>query len=261
MSRTSAGSPIPRAIRTIIADDEPLALGKLRRLAREASDIEIVAECGDGAAVVAATDLHRPDLVLLDIRMPELDGLSVISSLPSDAQPLVIFVTAYDEHAVRAFEVQALDYIVKPIVPERFHQAIDRVRRRLSERATNSTTPEASPEPPTAFLSRIAVKQGDRTFFVRASDVEWIEAYDNYVRVHVPGGVYLVRESLRRLEEKLDPSMFARVHRSSLVNIEAITELQPWFHGDQVAILRSGTRVRCSRRFDRRLREMLRNAP
>jgi two-component system LytT family response regulator len=183
---------------------------------------------------------------------------------------VIVFVTAYDEHALRAFDAHALDYLLKPVARDRFRESLDRARVRVSERraagvvdgrllalhSERASNRAASSE---RRLTRIAVKNGGRAFFVRAEEVDWIEAADNYIRLHVGGATHLVRESLRTLEAKLDPRLFLRVHRSAIVNIDAIRELQPWFHGDHVVILRSGARLPCSRRYDERLRQMLAN--
>ena len=263
---TRSASPI----RALLVDDEPLALRKLRRLLAGERDIHVIGECSEGREAAEAIRTHAPDLVFLDIQIPELDGFEVIESLSTAELPVIVFVTAYDEYALRAFDAHALDYLLKPVGRERFREALERARERVLERravglvdarllALHTERRAASEAIAPRYLTRIAVKSGGRAFFVRTSDVDWIEASDNYVRLHVGATSYLVRESLRTLESKLDPDDFLRVHRSAMVNVDAIRELQPWFHGDQVIILRSGARLTCSRRYDERLRQMLAN--
>src|SRR5689334_6270703 len=267
-SRASVRSSPP--IRALLVDDEPLALRRLRRLLAGERDIQIVDECTEGRAAAEAIRRQTPDLVFLDIQIPELDGFQVLDSLVPEQLPVVVFVTAYDEHALRAFDAHALDYLLKPVGRDRFRESLDRARERVLERraagvvdarllALHSERTATSDRTSARCLTRIAIKADGRAFFVRTEDVDWIEAADNYVRLHVGSASHLVRESLRVLETKLDPEAFLRVHRSAMVNIDAIRELQPWFHGDHVIILRSGARLTCSRRYDERLRQMLAN--
>ena len=267
--RPQTAARLGAPMRTILVDDEPLALRKLRRLLTAEKDVTIVAECADGRSASQAIASQAPDLVFLDIQIPERDGFQVIESIPADRLPVIVFVTAYDEHALRAFDVHALDYLLKPVARERFRDALERARERvLQRRVAGVIDPRllalhahrgADEAVPVRHLSRIAVKAGGRAFFVRTDDVDWIEAADNYVRVHAGATSYLVRESLRALEAKLDPAVFLRIHRSFMINVDAIRELQPWFHGDHVVILRNGARLMCSRRYDERLRRLLAN--
>jgi two-component system LytT family response regulator len=268
----AAARPAP-AMRTVLVDDEPLAVRKLRRLLSGERDVEIVAECADGRSAAETIRQLNPDLLFLDIQIPELDGFEVVESLPADRLPVIIFVTAYDEHALRAFDVHALDYLLKPVARERFREALDGARERvlqrrvagvidsrlLAFRGSRATPASDSSDGAPRHLSRIAVKAGGRAYFVRADEIDWIEASDNYARLHTGATTHLLRESLRTLEAKLDPRTFLRVHRSAIVNVDAIRELQPWFHGDHIVILRSGARLMCSRRYDERLRRMLGN--
>jgi two-component system LytT family response regulator len=265
----SRGAPV---IRTVLVDDEPLALRKLRRLLAGERDVEVIAECTDGRGAAETIRRQTPDLVFLDIQIPELDGFEVVESLPTQRLPVIVFVTAYDEHALRAFDVHALDYLLKPVGRERFREALGRARERvLQRRIAGVIDPRllafqdarharrGSATEPGRHLSRIAIKHEGRAYFVRADEIDWVEASDNYVRLHTGATSHLLRESLRALEAKLDPRIFLRVHRSAIVNVDAIRELQPWFHGDHVVILRSGARLMCSRRYDERLRQMLAN--
>jgi two-component system LytT family response regulator len=264
-SRAAAWSAAP--IRALLVDDEPLALRRLRRLLAGERDVQIVAECSDGNEAAASIRRHAPDLIFLDIQIPEMDGFQVLEALQADELPVIVFVTAYDEYALRAFDAHALDYLLKPVGRDRFRESLDRARDRVRERRVAGVVDERllalratrQNDASRRCLTRIAVKSDNRAFFVRADDVDWIEAADNYVRLHVGATVHLVRETLRAMETKLDARTFLRVHRSVIVNVDAIRELQPWFHGDHVMILRSGARITCSRRYDERLRQMLAN--
>jgi two-component system LytT family response regulator len=270
-SATSRGLRNAAPIRVLLVDDEPLALRRLRRLLAGERDVQVVEECSEGRAAAESIRRQAPDLVFLDIQIPELDGFQVLESLTAEQLPVVVFVTAFDEHALRAFDAHALDYLLKPVGRERFRESLERARERVLERraagvvdarllALHSERRSIAGGAPERCLTRIAVKADGRAFFVRADEIDWIEAADNYVRLHVGAASHLVRESLRTLETKLDRQLFLRVHRSAIVNVDAIRELQPWFHGDHVIILRSGTRLTCSRRYDERLRQMLANA-
>lgn len=267
---TRAALRQPTPLRVILVDDEPLALRKLRRLLAVDRDVQIVAECSDGKSAAEAIRRHAPDLVFLDIQIPELDGFQVLDGLTTHELPVIIFVTAYDEHALRAFDAHALDYLLKPVERERFRESLERARVRVSERraagvvdarllALHNERASKGTDVSGRFLTRIAVKSDGRAFFVRTHEVDWIEAADNYIRLHLGATTHLVRESLRTIEAKLDPRVFLRIHRSAIVNIDAIRELQPWFHGDHVIILRNGDRLPCSRRYDERLRQILAN--
>lgn len=226
-------------IRALIADDEPLARKKIRTLLEREPDVEVAGECGSGPEAAKLIRDLEPDLVFLDIEMPELDGLSVLSGLPSRAAPLVIFVTAYDQYAVRAFDVKALDYLLKPFDRRRFRTALERAREHLRH----------SGEPPESPLSRLLVRSGDGLSVLKVDDVDWVEAADNYVKVHALGETHLLRETLAHLQSRLDPARFLRIHRSTLVNLERIQSLHPLFHGDQIVVLRDGTELTLSRRY------------
>ncbi|RME89923.1 MAG: DNA-binding response regulator [Verrucomicrobia bacterium] len=250
------------SIRTVIVDDEPLARERLRKLAEAEGDLEIVAECADGREAVQAIEEHRPDLVFLDIQMPEMDGFAVLQEVTTPELPVVVFVTAYSQHAIRAFEVHALDYLLKPFTRTRFKQAVERVRQHLQLKQTgdlnrkltnllNEIRPESRPP------DRLAVRSGGRVFFVRIPDIDWVEAADNYVNLHVGKESHLVRETLTAMEKRLEPHQFVRISRSALVNLDRIRELQPLFHGDYAVILRDGTRLNLSRTHRERLRRFL----
>ena len=250
-------------LRTLIVDDERLARLKLRRFLEEQPDVEIVGECGSGAEAVERIRAEQPDLLFLDIQMPGLDGFAVLREVGSERRGRVVFVTAHDEHALRAFEVEALDYLLKPFDRARFEQTLDRVRRerrqtldeldkKIAALLERIEKPEAEPH-----LDRILVGSGGRMTFIKLHEVDWIEADDNYVRLHAGRETHLVRETLRRLEPRLDPRLFLRIHRSAIINIEAIAEIRSLFHGDYDVLLRDGTALPVGRTWrDRLLQRM-----
>ncbi len=247
----------------MIVDDEPFARERVRRLLANDDEIEIVGECADGFAAVAAVGTHAPDLLFLDVQMPGKDGFAVLEEIAGPNAPLVIFLTAYDQYAVRAFEACALDYLLKPFDEERFEKALGRAKAQL-KRADEPSGPESTAtiieakEPrEQAPLERVVVKTGGRIFFLKTCEVDWIEAYGNYVRLHVGATAYLLREPISSLEAQIDPARFLRIHRSALVNIERIREMQPMFHGQYVVILHDGTRLTLSRRYRSKLQKSL----
>jgi two-component system, LytTR family, response regulator len=239
-------------IRTLIVDDEPLARQRLRRLLEADPDIAILGECGDGQQAVADLRGLRPDLVFLDVQMPVLDGFGVLQAVEGTALPVVVFVTAHDRYALKAFEVHALDYLLKPFDKDRFALALERAKAQVRQGSTlalNERLQELLQAVPTRHPGpeRLMVKSGGRIYFVRIEDIDWIEAAANYVRLHVGKEAHLLRESLTGLEKKLDPARFVRIHRSTIVNLDCIRELQPAFHGDYVIILRDNTELALSR--------------
>ncbi len=247
-------------MRVIIVDDEPLARERIRTLAAGHADLALLAECEDGPTAVETIDALRPDLVFLDVQMPELDGFEVLEAL--EARPAIIFVTAYDEHAVRAFEVNAIDYLLKPVEPARFDAALDRARARMREPGRSR---DAALELVLDELrrvrqrpARLVIRDGSKVGFVAVDQVDWIDVSGNYARLHTAHGVHLLRETLKQLEQRLDPERFVRVHRSIIVNLERITAVEPYFHGEYTLTLKDGTRLTSSRTHSRRLRDLLR---
>lgn len=251
-------------IRALIVDDEPIARRGLRQNLQRESDVEIVGECANGREAIAAIKELSPDLVFLDVQMPLLDGFGVIESLGAEATPAVVFVTAYDEHAIRAFEVNALDYLLKPIDPERFRKTLARARgqivnshskqleqkfaallRSLDEFKASGATP--------ASLERIAIKEQGRVFFLSVNEIDWLCAQGNYVRLHAKGETHLLRETMDGMERKLDPRHFLRLRRSTIVRIERIKELHPLFNGEYAIVLKDGTQLISSRRYRKNL--------
>ena len=251
-----------RKLRALIVDDEPFARERVRRLLAADAEVEVVGECADGFAAVAAVREHTPDLLFLDVQMPGKDGFAVLDEIAGEHAPLVIFLTAYDNYAVRAFEACALDYLLKPFDEERFEKAIARAKAQL-RRAEEADTPVASllsaqeARGANMPLERVVVKTGGRIFFLKTAEVDWIEAYGNYVRLHVGQTSYLLREPISSLEAQVDSARFLRIHRSALVNIERIREMQPMFHGQYVVILHDGTRLTLSRRYRSKLQKSL----
>jgi two-component system LytT family response regulator len=252
-------------IRTLIVDDEPLARQRLRALLEADPDIDLVGESGDGKQAVADVRRLRPDLLFLDVQMPVLDGFGVLSALAGAAVPVVVFVTAHDSYALKAFEVHALDYLLKPFDRARFGTALQRAKAQvqqnkagaLDERLLDLLQTVQNRRP---VAERLVVKSGGRVTFVRIEDIDWIEAAGNYVRLHVGTEDHLLRESMGGLEGKLDANRFVRIHRSTIVNIERIRELQPAFHGDYVILLRDGTELALSRSYRDKLEASLGNA-
>lgn len=251
-------------IRVAIVDDEPLARRRIRKLLARYPDVETVCDCADGYEAVSAIGEHSPDLVFLDVQMPEVDGFDVLGRLEPERLPLVIFVTAYDEYALRAFDVSAVDYLLKPFDRKRFEQALRRAKARLAtERGSelNQRTLALLEEikARTSHLERLVVKSGGRAFFLKTEEINWIEAEGKYVRLHLGRDSHLVRESIGTLESQLDPKRFLRIHRSAIVNIDCVRELQPWFHNEYRVILCDGTELSLSRGCRKKLADLLRS--
>jgi two-component system, LytTR family, response regulator len=231
-------------IRTLIADDEPLARERLVTLLRDEPDFEVVAECGDGFATADAIRRLSPQLVFLDIQMPSGDGFNVLDRLEDSRRPLVIFVTAYDAHALKAFDVHALDYLLKPFDRQRFQRALDRVREEVAQIGA-----VAAPGPPAARVTRFVIKHHGRVFFLKAREIDWVEAAGNYAILHARGESHMVRQTMAGLEAQLDGEVFFRIHRSTIVNIDRIKELQPLFNGEFLVMLQDGARLTLSRGY------------
>ncbi len=248
-------------IRTIIVDDEPLARERVRSLLQDEPDIEVIDECADGRQALAALREQIPDLVFLDVQMPGLGGFDVLRELGSERMPLVIFVTAYDQHALKAFEVHALDYLLKPFKPARFKETLERARQTLANRDRRERAQDLAAlldrlKPEREHLSRIPVRTGERVVFVKASQIEFLEAAGNYVVLHAGKENHVVRETLTALEEKLDPKQFIRLSRSVLVNVDQIKELQPLFKGEHAVVLHNGKQLTMTRGL-REVQELL----
>lgn len=266
--------PAVKPISVVIVDDDAAARTQLRRLARAEPDLEIVRECGNASDALRQVEELTPDLVVLDVRISDVDGIVVADAVRRLPQPpLVLFVTTNGDAALQAFRVAAIDYLLKPVDSDRFRQAVARVRQELSMRSSAAVgrqllsmleslkaggTPgtaagAAAGIPPASaggrYLQRMAVREGEKTIFLRTTDIDWFEAQGNYVRVHVQKATYQVRETLTRLETLLDPSAFVRIHRQTIVNVDRIRELQPWFTGDFIVMLHDTTELRLSRTY------------
>jgi two-component system, LytTR family, response regulator len=246
----------------LIVDDEPLAREGMVLLLREEASISGLAQARNGAEAVAMIRSERPDLVLLDVQMPEMDGFGVLAALAPDAIPPVIFVTAHDQYALQAFEVNAIDYLLKPVTRERFSQALSRVRERLSiqgadNRHVLSLLQQLSARP--KHLSRIALRAGGRISFVGVEDVVYVQAAENYAQLHTKGSRHLLHVPIATLESSLDPSMFLRIHRSLIVNLRHIRELETGPHGEYIVILHGGVRLQASRSYHEKIKSWAAN--
>lgn len=252
----------PKSIRVLIVDDEPLARERVRSLLVQEAGIEIVGEAGDGKSALALIAQKLPDLIFLDVQMPVMSGFDVVQAMPEETRPVVIFVTAYDQYAISAFEVHALDYLLKPFDTERFAASVARARQYLekgrlfelqtriagllSQLPTGVKTPE-----------RLMIKESGRVHFLAIADIDWIEADGNYVSIHAGKETHLMRATMKEMEEKLDTGTFRRIHRNCIVNSTRIKELKTWFNGEYVAVLESGKELAVSRRFRKNLDAML----
>ena len=249
-------------VKVAIADDEPLARERIASLLESRDGYEIVAECKDGAEAVAAIRKERLDLVFLDVRMPELDGFQVLEALGAGSAPAIIFVTAFEDYALRAFEVSALDYLLKPFDRARFEKTLGRFEEQF-QRGRSGITEELRQFLTTlgggtnGYVSRFPVKSAGDIYFVRADEIDWIDAAGNYTALHVAGKKHLIRETMKSVESKLDPRKFVRVHRSAIINLERLRKLQPYFHGEYVVTLQDGTTLTSSRGYSDRLRALL----
>ena len=253
-----------KKIRVAIADDEPLARERLRSMLEGRDGYTIVAECADGAEAIAAMSEDGIDLLFLDVQMPGLNGFQVLESMGAARLPIIVFVTAFNDYALRAFDVSALDYLLKPFDRDRFDKTLTRVEERVAANGHSGMSGELreflrtlSKAAAPAHLSRFSVKTNGEIYFVRAEDVDWIDAEGNYVALHSGGRVHLVRDTIKSLEDSLDPAKFVRIHRSAIVNVEKLRKLQPHFHGEYVITLQDGTTLTSSRSYSDRLRTLL----
>ena len=272
----ASGIEAPAVIRAIIVDDEPLARRGVRARLDRVGGYTVVAECASGREAIAAIREHAPNVVFLDVQMPGIDGFGVIEEIGADRMPIVIFVTAYDTHALRAFEAHAFDYLLKPIDDVRFATTLERTRRRVVERqesevarrlaalmqdlrpalaaAESAPTRRLDAGEPAPLPNRIVIRDRDRVLFVDVADIDWIGADGDYVRIHTAGKSHLVRDTMAAMEQRLDATQFVRIHRSAIVNVARIRELRPYSSREYAVILHDGTRLRLSRRYRDRLR-------
>jgi two-component system, LytTR family, response regulator len=249
-------------IRTLIVDDEPLARRRVRELLAKEADVEIVGEAADGPAAVALVRELTPDLLFLDIQMPELDGFGVLEQIGPRSIPALVFVTAFDRFALRAFEAHALDYLLKPYDDQRFAGTLERVREQLRHRDAGDLERRvrdllSDVRGGTAHLERLAVQSGSRSILIPVDEIDWLEAEGKYVRLHVREHAYLIRDTLSRLESALDPAQFLRVHRSTIVNVQRIGEVEAFVRGEYILYLRNGTRLRSGRAYRSAIQRLL----
>lgn len=251
-------------LRVVVADDEPIGRQRLVRLLQAEPETDVVAACADGEEAVEAIREHVPDVVLLDIQMPQLDGFEVVAALGDAHQPAVIFVTAHDQYAVRAFEVHAFDYLLKPVDQERLREAIGRAAAAPGPAQQGGTThrilallEELSSRERVHGRDRLVVRTPERAIFLRTETIDYIEAAGKFVHLHVGRAVHALRESMAELEQELDPARFLRIRRSVIVNLDRIQEIQPWFQGDYVLILTDGTRLTSTRGYRDNMRRLL----
>jgi two-component system, LytTR family, response regulator len=249
-------------IRTLVVDDDPLARERVVALLEAERGVEIVGECADGGEAVSAIRKHAPDLVFLDVQMPLLDGFGVVEAVGPDRMPTVIFTTAHDRFAVRAFEAHAVDYLLKPYDDDRFRKALRRAR--ATAHRSNRTDLDGrlralleELQPKQRYVERLLVRSGPRIQFLRVDDIDWMEAEGNYIRLHVGQKSHLIRETMTSLESRLDPERFLRIHRSTVVNVDRIRELESVFQGEYVVVLRTGTKLSSSRGYRARIRDLL----
>lgn len=258
-------------IRTLIVDDERLARARVRRMLKGEGDFEIVGECRNGQEAVRFIRNEKPELVFLDVQMPEMSGLEVLQTIGAKAVPAVVFVTAFDQYAVQAFDFYALDYLLKPFARERFAQMIERVKEQFEQQKSLLSRP-GQPQPDNLeerlvaliqelnekkYLERIVVKTAGKVFFLKTDDIDWIEAAGNYLELHVGRSTHLIRDTMHGIESKLNPGKFLRIHRSVIVRIDHIKEMHPMFSGDYTVMLHDGTELSLSRHFRDRWEKLL----
>jgi len=241
-------------IRALIVDDQLIAREMLRRMLVREMDVEIVGLCASGGEALEAIKTYAPDLVFLDVRMPDMDGFSVLAGLMPEQIPMVVFVTANDDFALKAFDFHALDYVLKPITPERLQRALQRVRDRIRRNDATRITDRVGAlledlKSSAHHTDRIAVKSAGKVVFLKLSEVDWVESADNYVKLHVRNDSHMLRETMNALEHKLPPDRFLRISRSTIVNVERIKELHPLFHGEYVVVLANGARLNLTRSY------------
>jgi two-component system LytT family response regulator len=257
-----------KRIRTLIVDDEPLARQNILALLKDDPEVEVVGESGSGAEALRAIAKQSPDLLFLDIQMPELNGFDVLERIEAERLPVVIFVTAFDHYAIQAFEVHALDYLLKPFDDARFEKALRQAKAQIEQREIKQLSKRLislleDRERPTdrpargTYLTRLMVKSASRVFFLKVDEVDWIEAADYYVKLHIARKSHLLRESMSDLEGRLDPDKFMRIHRSAIVNLDRVKEMHPLFNGEYVVILHDGTELKLSRSRREQLQQLL----
>ncbi|HEV7376559.1 MAG TPA: LytTR family DNA-binding domain-containing protein [Pyrinomonadaceae bacterium] len=249
-------------IQTLIVDDEPLAREGIRMLIEHDAEIAVIGECANGQQAIIAITEQMPDLVFMDIQMPEVSGFEVLEAIGPQSLPCVIFVTAYDKYALRAFEVHALDYLLKPFTSERFQRALERAKAQIKNRSGEQLNQRLvrlleDIHKDKTYLERLVIKSAGRIFFLNVEEIDWIEAAENYVRLHTGRESHLIHGTMNKLASRLDPAQFLRIHRSTIINVRRIKELQPMFHGEYVVTLRDGTQLNSGRSYRQKLQSLL----
>ena len=252
-------------VRTLIVDDEPLAREWVRNGLQNEPELEVIGECGDGFDAVKMIAAERPDLVLLDVQMPGLDGFGVLASVDAENLPAVVFVTAFDRYALKAFEAHAVDYLMKPFSSERLHEAVERARAAIDRSSSKNLKAALHAllqdiQRERAYPEWLLIKKEDRSVFLRVADIDWIESARNNVRLHVGKEIFVYHETTNGIEARLDPRNFFRIHRSTIVNIDRIREMHPWFNGDYAVTLKDGSRLTLSSTYRERLKDFRRLA-
>ena len=254
-------------IRALIVDDEPAARDTIRALLAEDPGVTVVGECGDGRSALDMMRAATPQLVFLDVQMPEMDGFAMLRHLEPSELPVLVFTTAYDQYALQAFEAHALDYLLKPFDDDRFREALRRAKERVRQGTMDAVSrqlrdlldgsPDAPEDARDRYLTRLVVRAGERTIVLAVRDIDWVEADGDAVRIHAARAEYVLRETMKDLERRLDPSRLVRIHRSTIVNVDRIRELQPYYRGEVVVVLLDGTRLKVSRACRARLEALL----
>jgi len=248
----------------LIVDDESHARERLKKYIKSDQDLSISGECSNGVEAVKIIKKKNPDLVFLDVQMPQMDGLGVIETVGAKQMPVTIFVTAYDRFAIQAFKVNAMDYLLKPVAKDRFEESVNRAKEYFSKNENNEINKRMldllqEMRPQKQFVDRIMVKTSDRMYLVKVKDIDWIEADDNYAKLHVGNKYHLLRQTMKSLEDTLDPGIFLRIHRSVIVNMDRIKEIQQWFNNEYTVILKDGTELTMSRGYKDKAKEMFKN--
>jgi two-component system LytT family response regulator len=257
----SDAKEVAMGLRTLVVDDEPMARERIVGMLAQEPDVEVVGECADGAQAAAAIKSLSPDLVFLDIQMPVTDGFGALRRIEPELMPMIVFVTAYSEYALQAFNVRALDYLLKPFSRDRLQQTLSHAREQSERQRTGKLGKGllalVENMTPRKYEERIVVKSGGRVFFVRTDDIEWIEAAGNYVRLHLANQTHVFRETMNDMEARLDPERFVRIHRSRIVNADRIRALEPWTSGEYLLVLQNGAHLRLSRNYREQLHKRL----
>src|SRR5882757_8019518 len=260
-SETFANRDQVMPIRALIVDDEPLARKRIYDLLRQDKEVDVIGECGSGSAAMEVLEREKPDLLFLDIQMPEVDGFELLDAIEG-AVPAIIFVTAYDKYALRAFDAQAVDYLLKPFNESRFHQALHRAKEKIGKAGSGQVNADLlsllkDVQNGRKSADRLVIKSGGRVLFLKTTDIDYVEAAGNYLNLYVGKETHLIRETMQSLESRLNPERFLRIHRSTFVNLERIKELQPWFGGEYVVVLRDGRKLTLSRTYRARVQQLL----